>query len=150
MELNPQVPPKDSEASAPPDVVPASGDIFFFVRLMLRVVLGLSGCMFVSAAVHVLINSVTEGVLVAELSVVPSMIAAAIAVSGASFARHVILRIIAWAIAGLGAGLLFDATLLGGLSVGTWLTRSGIVLGIAGAALGILARRRIPPVERVA
>jgi hypothetical protein len=86
---------------------------------------------------------ITEQHALAESSVFPALIGGGIAVGWASFSRLVLLRVLAWSAAGLGAGSVLEAILVGGLGVGTFVTLTGMVLGIVGAVLGIHAHPRI-------
>ncbi len=111
-------------------------------QLFVRIVLGILGAFFIAPAFWVMLMMFTGQHALAELSVYPAMIGGGIMVSWTSFSRSVLLRVLAWSVAGFGAGMVLDAILTGGLAVGTFITLSGIVLGVGGAVFGIRARPR--------
>src|SRR4051812_37736425 len=118
-------PRKQSDGTIPPPIV--------------RCVVGILAAFFVAPASYVLIILASNQHTVAEFSVLPAMIVGGLAAAWVSYSRFVLPRMIAWSVAGLGAGLVLEATLRGGLGVGTFITLSGIVLGILGAILGFRA-----------
>jgi len=81
---------------------------------------------------------------IAEFSVIPSWIVVGILAGWTAYSRITPLRVVTWALAGLGTGFVLEAILAGGLEVGTWLTLSGMVLAIVFAVLGY---RRGPKAE---
>jgi hypothetical protein len=130
----------DPPTSSAPENEPGQGTI---PQSLVRIVVGILGAFFAVPAVWVLIVVFTQQHTLAELSVYPAMLVGGLAVGWASFSRLILLRILAWSTAGLGAGLILEAILSGGLGVGTFITLSGIVLAIVGAVLGFRSRPRI-------
>jgi len=124
-------------ASSTPDNEPNQSTI---PQPFVRIVVGLLGAIFIAPAFYVSIVMLTQQHAVAELSVFPTMLVGGIAVGWASFSQLVIRRVLAWSAAGLGAGLVLEAILMGGLAVGSFITLSGIILGIVGGVLGYRAQ----------
>lgn len=126
--------PEESRASAPicdPDPFRPVG----------RVAVGCFAGLFSSAAIWVLIVSMMEKWTVAEALVIPSWICVAILSGWTAYSSLTLVRVGTWALAGLGMGLVLEAILAGGLDVGTWLTPSGIILGVVFAILGYRRRK---------
>lgn len=121
----PAKPRKQSDGTIPPPIV--------------RWGVGLLAAFFVAPASYVLIILASSQHTLGELSVLPAMIIGGLAAGWLSYSRLALPRVIAWSVAGLGAGLVLEATLRGGLGVGTFITLSGIVLGFLGAVLGFRA-----------
>jgi hypothetical protein len=116
------------------------------VRLLLRAFLGFFGGSFLGTISFVLVWISFDPGLPTEtpatIGGLIGFIAGAAAVGYFAFSRYTLLRILAWAIGGAGFGNVLLSMIAGGLSVGTFLTPSGIVLAIVGAVLGF---RTVPP-----
>jgi hypothetical protein len=110
-------------------------------RPLVRVGIGIFGGIFVAPALYVALVMMTQQHAVAEWLAIPEMVAGGIAVGWATFVSSPMMRIAAWACAGLGAGLILDAIRMGGLSVGTFVTPSGLILAVA---LSVIGYRAIP------
>jgi hypothetical protein len=104
-------------------------------RILGRIVVGVFGGGFAMTATWVAIVAWTGHWTLAELLAIPSWIAFGILAAYVAYAAFAPIRVASWAFAGLGFGLLLEAILSGGLPVGTWLTISGIALGLVFAVL---------------
>jgi hypothetical protein len=111
------------------------------LRLAGRIVVGFFGGTFAAPALWVAIVYWTGQWNLAELLVIPAWIVGALVAGWTAYSSCTPMRVGAWAFAGLGIGFCLEAVLSGGLGVGTWLTLSGIVLGLVFAVLGY---RRAP------
>ena len=122
------------------------------LRIFLRVILGALAGVFLACAVWVAVMVFAGGILpdrvrwaAAEIAGPVAFLPGAIAIGWLSFARNAFLRVFSWMIAGAGAGLVLEAIVGGGVPVGTFLTFSGIILGITGAVLGYRVGGRLRP-----
>ncbi len=140
MNTNPYESPHASEPSPESAAAPTPNATADDLRPVGRVAIGCLGGIFGSTAVWVAIVSMTGSWTGANLLFIPSWIVIGIVTGWTAYSGVTPLRIATWAIAGLGTGIVLEAILAGGLAVGTWLTLSGMVLGIVFAILGY--RRR--------
>jgi hypothetical protein len=113
------------------------------VRILLRVFLGIFGGLFLGVVAVVTLWSSTESRPTPDgLVFALVLLFAAPAVGFAAFARNPLLRVLAWGAGGAGFGDVLLAVLVGGLSVGDYLTPMGIVLALVGSIIGY---RTVPP-----
>jgi hypothetical protein len=105
-------------------------------RTLVRIFIGIFAALFIAPAGYVAILIATQQHALAELLVIPMGLGGLVATALSSYSRVTVLRVATWLCAGLGAGLLLEAILMGGLGVGTFITLSGLVLGPVGAIIG--------------
>lgn len=113
------------------------------VRILLRLLLGFFGGLFLGVAAVVALWSSTESRPTPDgLVLVSVFLLGAPAVGFGAFARNPLLRVLAWGVGGAGLGDVLLAVLVGGLGVGDYLTPMGVVLALVGAVIGY---RTVPP-----
>lgn len=113
------------------------------VRILLRLFLGFFGGLFLGIVAVVALWSSTESRPTPDgIVFVCVFLSGAAAVGFGAFARNSLLRVLAWGAGGAGLGDVLLAVLVGGLSVGDYLTPMGIVLALVGAVIGY---RTVPP-----
>ena len=116
------------------------------VRVLLRLFLGFFGGVFVSLFSYVMCwysfdpRLPTEGPAVLAASI--GFFVGGIAIALCAFSTNPVLRLIAWTLGGLGFGNVLLAVIRGGLTVGTYVTDSGLVMALSFAVIGY---RTVPP-----
>ena len=119
------------------------------VRILLRLILGLFGGYFLGAVSYVVIwisfDPRSQNESLAVLAGLAGLVLGGAAVAFGAFNHSSGLRMLAWAAGGAGIGDILLGVIRGGLTVGAFLTPSGIVLAVVGAALGY---RTLPPGNR--
>ena len=115
------------------------------VRILLRLFLGFFGGLFLGVVAVVALWSSTESRPASDALVfVFAFLFSAPAVGFGAFARNPLFRVLAWGTGGAGFGDVLLAMLVGGLSVGDYLTPMGIVVGVVGVVIGY---RTVPRVS---